>query len=89
MVPQEISRFDDMFGWSLVPGARAVSKSTGQKIEYAINSKGFRDREYPLEKPAGTFRNLLLGVSHTCGFGIPWTSTSRKSWKDTSPTSRS
>ncbi len=71
LVPQEISRFDDMMGWSLVPGARAVSKSTGQKIEYVINSAGFRDREYPLEKPAGTFRILLLGDSHTFGFGIP------------------
>ncbi len=71
LVPQEISRFDDMLGWSLVPGARAVSKSTGQPIEYAINSAGFRDREYPLEKPEGTFRILLLGDSHTFGFGVP------------------
>ncbi len=71
LVPQEISRFDDMLGWSLVPGLRAVSKSTGQKIEYAINAAGFRDREYPQEKPAGTFRILLLGDSHTFGFGIP------------------
>ncbi len=71
LVPQEISRFDDAFGWSLVPGARAVSKSTGQPIEYAINAAGFRDRDFPREKPAGVFRILVVGDSHAFGFGVP------------------
>jgi hypothetical protein len=71
LVPQEISRFDDAIGWSLVPGARAVSKSTGQPIEYAINAAGFRDRDFPLEKPAGVFRILVVGDSHAFGFGVP------------------
>jgi len=71
LVPQEIARFDDALGWSLTPGARAVSKSTGQPIEYAINSAGFRDREFPREKPAGVFRILVVGDSHAFGFGVP------------------
>ncbi|NDY56582.1 SGNH/GDSL hydrolase family protein [Desulfovibrio sulfodismutans] len=71
LVPQEISRFDDALGWSLTPGARAVSKSTGQPIEYAINTAGFRDRDFPREKPAGVFRILVVGDSHAFGFGVP------------------
>lgn len=71
LVPQEISRFDDARGWSLTPGSRAVSKSTGQRIEYAVNADGFRDRDYPRQKPDGVFRIVVMGDSHTFGFGVP------------------
>ncbi len=71
LVPQEISRFDDKLGWTLAPGAEAYSKSTGRKVAYAVNSNGLRDKETPYEKPQGVFRIVLLGDSHTFGFGVP------------------
>lgn len=71
VVPQDISRFDDIYGWSLVPGARAVSKATGRPVHYDINSKGLRGPEVAFDKPEYMYRVLFLGDSHTFGFGVP------------------
>jgi len=38
-------------------------------VPVEISSQGFRDREYPLEKPPGTVRVLMLGDSTTLGWG--------------------
>jgi D-alanyl-lipoteichoic acid acyltransferase DltB (MBOAT superfamily) len=40
----------------------------GQK--FSTNRFGMRDREYPVEKPAGTLRIALLGPSHVMGNGV-------------------
>lgn len=71
VVPQDISRLDATFGWSLDPGARSESKATGRPLTYAINAKGLRGREVPYDKPEGEHRIVVLGDSHTFGFGVP------------------
>lgn len=71
VVPQDISRFDDIYGWSLVPGAQAVSKATGRTVHYDINSEGLRGPEVSRDKPEYMYRILFLGDSHTFGFGVP------------------
>jgi lysophospholipase L1-like esterase len=40
-------------------------------VPVTISSQGLRDREYSLEKPAGTVRFLMLGDSVTFGWGAP------------------
>jgi hypothetical protein len=40
-------------------------------VPVAINSAGLRDREYPVAKPAGAVRILMLGDSVTFGWGAP------------------
>lgn len=71
IVPQQVGRYDPDLGWSLRPGATASSKATGQKVEYIINSLGFRGPETTVAKAEGTFRIVTVGDSHTFGFGIP------------------
>jgi len=71
VLPQDISRFDPIYGWSLVPGAHAVSKATGRPVHYDINAKGLRGPEVAYEKPEYMYRILFLGDSHTFGFGVP------------------
>lgn len=71
VVPQDISQFDDTYGWSLVPGAHSVSKATGRPVHYDINAKGLRGPELAFDKPEYIYRMLFLGDSHTFGFGVP------------------
>ncbi len=58
--------FDETLGWRNVPNWTA--KTRGQSL--TINSRGLRDREYALAKPAGVKRLLVLGDSFAWGYGV-------------------
>jgi len=64
--PSRFLRPDPERGWSLIPGARdfTVDKPV------AINQDGFRDRDFALERPAGTTRIACVGDSYTFGWGV-------------------
>ena len=57
---------DPLLGWRNIPGWEA--NTNGKKL--TINSRGLRDREYALAKPAGVRRVLVLGDSYTWGYGV-------------------
>jgi lysophospholipase L1-like esterase len=39
-------------------------------VDISTNSMGFRDREYTIDRPENTRRILVLGDSHTLGWGV-------------------
>lgn len=53
---------DPTLQYELVPGSRDGA--------FRISSAGLRDREYPVDKPRGVFRILLIGDSISYGFGV-------------------
>jgi hypothetical protein len=58
-------------GWFHIPGKEGLWANQEFSNTIRINSSGFRDREYSLEKPAGIFRIVVLGDSMTEGFQVP------------------
>lgn len=71
VVPPGVFRFDPLLGWSPRPDTCAVSRRTGHKVQYCINSLGLRGPETTYEKPLGRFRIVLLGDSRSFGYGVP------------------
>ena len=63
-------RGDFVFDHSFIPNARAACVTKEWNVPYAINSFGFRDREFSEKKPEGTTRILALGDSYVEGFGV-------------------
>jgi lysophospholipase L1-like esterase len=47
-------------------------------VDVKINSRGLRDYEYPLTKPPGTYRIMMLGDSTTFGWGVRLENTAAK-----------
>ncbi len=59
-------RLDRPWLYGLRPGAREPDPKD-ETVIYDINRDGYRGRLYPIEKPAGTFRILVLGNSVAFG----------------------
>ena len=71
--PRTLALFepDPVVGQIHIPNKRAMVVGHEYGHEVQINSHGFNDREYPYEKPDGTFRIIVLGDSFTEGFQVP------------------
>ena len=54
------------------PNASGLSATSDFTVEYSINSKGVRDREYTYDRPLGVTRFVALGDSFTFGEGVPY-----------------
>lgn len=75
MEPREVMRYfysqdDPVLHHRFKPNASGWYKTNEFNTDYKINSLGLRDREYTLQKPANTFRILMLGDSFTEGDGV-------------------
>jgi hypothetical protein len=60
---------DPILHHSLVPKAKIKRSNDEFDVTYQINSYGLRDNEISIEKPANTYRILMLGDSYTFGIG--------------------
>ena len=61
--------YDDLLGWAHMPNQRAQFNHRDFSVEVSINSHGFRDGEYSIERTAKK-RMLVLGDSFGWGFGV-------------------
>ncbi len=65
-----VNTWDRVAGTRHIPGGRGFVKCEVYEMDLIINSRGLRDREFSLEKPANTRRILCLGGSFTAGYGV-------------------
>ena len=63
--------YHPIYGFFHRPGASGWIETPEFVSHVAINSRGLRERELPLEKPAGTYRVLVLGDSFVEGAQVP------------------
>lgn len=58
------------------PGVVRTLVGAGRPEDHVVIDRwGFHDTEFPLEKPSGEFRALMLGDSVTMGFGVTYKET--------------
>ncbi len=73
---EHIFQRHELVGWIHRPGATVTFHGMfplARELEVTskINSHGLNDREYPYEKPEGTFRIVILGDSFAAGLTAP------------------
>lgn len=59
-------RTSDLRGYELAP----LNSITFKRAVFSTNRWGMRDKDYPEQKPPGTYRIALLGSSHVMGAGV-------------------
>jgi len=68
---RQVFSYHPSLGWWWIPGLRARIPNHNDFYLLRTNKAGFRsDREYPLQKPQGRKRIILLGDSYTAGDGV-------------------
>ena len=70
-IPGHVFMIDDLLGWKLRPGRKAVHRTRHFTTEYVINESGFRDGPHPDPRPLGNRRLVLYGDSIVFGWGVP------------------
>ncbi|MDO8487503.1 MAG: hypothetical protein Q7S45_04365 [Candidatus Curtissbacteria bacterium] len=63
---------------AFIPNSRCSYKTKEWSATYVINSLGFRDFEYSLDKPNNTYRILIMGDSFFEGVGVDIENTAGK-----------
>lgn len=63
----QIYRSSPVFGHELTPGVKGAGVLRNTIF---INSAGFRDKEYPIEKESEIYRIMVIGDSFTFGMGV-------------------
>lgn len=67
--PRTVQR-DENLGSAYIPGVEFLQSDEGV-AHVKINSEGFRDKEWKINKSPDTFRIALIGDSYTDAFGVP------------------
>ena len=61
---------DPVLGWRLEPGAQYTYAGVDFHARVNYSQRGWRDTEYSITKPTGSFRVLLLGDSYMEGYTV-------------------
>lgn len=61
---------DEQLGWVPRPQITGEHPYNGTLVPFHTNSRGLRDREYPIRKAHGTTRIVALGDSYTWGYRV-------------------
>lgn len=69
-IPADLIVPDRLLGWKLKADVRRMATTSDFSVEYKINSKGLRDKDYDVKKPNGKVRILAFGDSVTFGEGV-------------------
>jgi hypothetical protein len=75
-------RNDKLLGTVFIPGTKGIYKSVNGEVLIEINSLGLRDEDFPLEKPEGEKRILVLGDSFVEALQVPLEQTFLKLLED-------